>query len=118
MFCQSTGRDPYTTASGAASLRRRRRDAKNQIDVLSARLTRKLYTENKEKAEGGITVHGMHCRETETGSPQCTGSPPSRKIEKFGLGWFNSPCASRASSSDFRRVRARTQCPLRPLRFK
>ena len=68
--------------SGAASLRRRRIDAKNQIDVLSARLTRKLYTENKEKAEGGITVHGMHCRETETGSPQCTGSPPSRKVEK------------------------------------
>ena len=55
---------------------------RNQIDVLSARLTRKLYTENKEKAEGGITVHGMYCRETETGSPQCTGSPPSRKVEK------------------------------------
>ena len=25
-------------------------------------------------------------REIETGSPRCTGSPPSRKIEKFGLG--------------------------------
>ena len=45
-------------------------------------------------------MHGMHCRETETGSPQCTGSPPSRKIEKFGLGWFNSPLALRASSLD------------------
>ena len=28
---------------------RRRRDAKNQIDVLSARLSRKLHTENKKK---------------------------------------------------------------------
>ena len=54
-------------------------------------------------------MHGMHCRETETGSPQCTGSPPSRKIEKFGLGWFNSPLALRAFSSDFRRARARKQ---------
>ena len=44
-------------------------------------------------------MHGMHCRETETGSPQCTGSPPSRKIEKFGLGWFNSPLAIRAFSN-------------------
>ena len=54
-------------------------------------------------------MHGMHCRETETGSPQCTGSPPSRKIEKFGLGWFTSPLALRAFPSDFRRARARKQ---------
>ena len=52
----------------------------------------------------------MHSRETETGSPQCTGSPPSRKIEKFGLGWFTSPLALRAFPSDFRRARARKQC--------
>ena len=52
----------------------------------------------------------MRCGETETGSPQCTGSPPSRKIEKFGLGWFTSPFALPTFPSDFRRARARKQC--------
>ena len=49
-------------------LARRRRDAKNQIDVLSARLTRKLYTEKKKRLKEVSRVHCMHCRETETGS--------------------------------------------------
>ena len=57
---------------------------RNQIDVLSARLTRKLRTGKKKRLKEVSRVHALYLgRETETGSPQCTGSPPSRILGRL-----------------------------------